>query len=187
LRNVLHFPEYRRENIIVNVGRLVPEKGQKHLIEAFSLLGRRDWRLLILGDGKLREELTNLADSLGIWDLVEMPGTVSDVDYWLAKSSIFAFPSVSEGFPNALVEAMAAGLPCVSFDCNAGPKDIIRNNENGILISEGDVLSFSHALKSLIDDERLRIRMGNAALDIRNDLDLVKISKSYMDFMSGET
>jgi glycosyltransferase involved in cell wall biosynthesis len=187
LRNVLRYPEYKRDNIVVTVGRMVPEKGQKHLIEAFALLNRKDWRLLILGDGKLKEELTQLADSLGILGLVEMPGAVCDVDHWLAKASIFAFPSISEGFPNALVEAMAAGLPCVSFDCNAGPKDIIRNNENGILISEGDVLSFSHALKSLIDDERLRIRMGNAALDIRNDLDLVKISKSYMDFMSGET
>ena len=61
-----------------------------------------------------------------------MLGAVDDVDKWLARASIFAFSSISEGFPNALIEAMAAGLPCVSFDCDAGPRDIIKNKINGI-------------------------------------------------------
>ena len=106
----------QKEKIILNVGRMIPEKGQKYLLEAFAKIVLSEWKIVILGDGPLYAALEKQAQELGISDRLKMPGVVQDVDKWLSEASIFAFPSVSEGFPDGLSEAMAAGLPCVSFD-----------------------------------------------------------------------
>ena len=175
--------EIERQKIILNVGRLVPEKGQKFLIEAFGKLNLSDWQLVILGDGPLRKELETQVNDLGIKDNVYMPGTTNNVDEWLAKTSIFAFPSVSEGFPNALVEAMASGLPCISFDCDAGPRDIIKNGENGFLVPLKNTAEFSEKIQFLIDNTEFRLLMGNKASEIKNKLEISKIAKEYLNFL----
>lgn len=175
-----------KEPIILNVGRLVREKGQHYLIEMMANLQSDDWKLVILGDGPLREPLQEQIDKLNLNDKVFLKGTVSNVEEWLAKSSVFAFSSISEGFPNALVEAMASGLPCVSFDCDAGPRDIINHQKNGFLIPLGDVKSFTNAVQNLIDDSNYRKEIGTEASKISELLNSKSIAEKYLQFCTGK-
>ncbi|MDI9308958.1 MAG: glycosyltransferase family 4 protein [Limnohabitans sp.] len=175
-----------RENIILNVGRLVREKGQHYLIEMMSKLNIDNWKLVILGDGPLRESLEKQIVDLSVQDRVILQGTVTNVEEWLHKSSIFAFSSVSEGFPNALVEAMAAGLPCVSFDCDAGPRDIIDDGKNAFLIPLGDIDAFTSAVQKCIQDQSIREQLSFQASIIGEELNVVSIAGKYLQFCIGK-
>lgn len=174
----------RKEKIILNVGRLVKKKGQKYLLEAFARLNCPGWKLVFIGDGALRNELESLAEALHISESVVFLGTVKDVDAWLGRASIFAFPSVLEGFPNALAEAMCAGLPCVSFDCETGPREIIIDGFNGYLVEERDIEGLTQKIQLLIDDEALRTSLSVKALEIRKDLSIGKVAEKFMEFCS---
>ncbi|MFW5983047.1 MAG: glycosyltransferase family 4 protein [bacterium] len=184
VKEVKLYPEIKCEKIILNVGRLVPEKGQKFLLEAFKNLNVSDWKLVILGDGPLRGDLENQAKKLQIENKVIMPGAVNNVDEWLAKASIFAFPSVSEGFPNALLEAMAAELPCVSFDCDAGPRDIITDGENGFLVELYDVEAFSNKLEQLTNSIVHRQKIGYSAKQYAKRFNIRDISEAFLGFIT---
>src|SRR5690625_4682939 len=184
VKEIKSFPEIKKENIIINVGRLVPEKGQKYLIDAFARIAPKEWKLVILGEGPLKEDLETQAITLNISNNVELPGAVKEVDWWLARASIFVFPSVSEGFPNALVEAMAAGLPCISFDCDSGPRDIIRNGENGILLEVRDVEALKFNIEKMMNDEALRRKMGKNAKNVKRKFSSKSISKEYFTFIT---
>lgn len=182
IKKINEYPHLKRENIILNVGRLVPEKGQKYLIESFFNIKDSSWKLVILGEGPLQIQLEDQIERLGIQDRVYMPGAVKNVDEWLAKSSIFAFSSISEGFPNALLEAMSSGLPCVSFDCDSGPRDVIMNGKNGFLISPRDTEEFKRALELLINNQTLRISLGNEAEITASKFDTEFIAEQYLSF-----
>jgi len=171
-----------KENIIISAGRLSPEKGHDHLIRAFSKMRIDQWRLVILGDGPMRPVLKDMAIKLGVSDRFELPGAIDNVDHWLERASIFAFPSLSEGFPNALAEAMAAGLPCVSFDCDAGPRDIIQDGVNGFLIPVGDGDGLLMRIQQLIDDPSLRHRIGMAAKNASWRFNADQIAERYLQF-----
>ena len=129
------------EPIILGIGRLARQKGFDLLLPAFASTGLADqgWRVVILGEGEDRKALAQLSDDLGLSGSVEMPGHVSDVAGWIARSRIFALPSRYEGFPNALLEAMHLGTASVSFDCPSGPRDLIEHGVNGLLIQAEDV------------------------------------------------
>ncbi len=173
-----------KEKIIISVGRLVKLKGHDYLLRAFSKSMQKGWRLVILGEGPEMDNLKNIANQLNISDKVTLPGAVKNVNSWLEKSSIFAFTSSSEGFPNALAEAMVAGLPCISFDCNAGPRDLI-NKENGFLIPEGDENLLAKNLKDLMLNDDLRTTIGKKAQEIAKTLNNSAISKEYLNFFEG--
>jgi len=173
---------YNRDKIILNVGRLVEKKGQKYLIEAFSNLKCPDWKLVFLGDGHLKDELMEQVDMLGLRESIIFNGTVSNVSDWYQKSAIFAFPSILEGYPNALAEAMCNGLACVSFDCYTGPSDIIRNGVNGFLIEEKNVAHLTQKLQLLIDDEELRVNYSNEAFKLNKIVDQNVIASDYFNF-----
>lgn len=183
VKEINTFPEIKRENIIINVGRLVPEKGQEYLIKAFSMLGNKDWKLVILGDGPLHNKLKSQILDLGLDGKVIMPGAVKNIDEWLAKSSIFVLSSVSEGFPNALVEAMAAGLPCVSFDCDAGPRDIIINGVNGFLVEKENINELVDKLNTLITDTELASKLAKNASLVREQYHIQSIGNNYLNFL----
>ena len=175
---------YNREKIIISVGRLIPVKGHKYLIDAFSKCkSNQDWKLVILGEGALRQDLEQQINKLNLQDKVVLVGAVHNVDDWLRKSSIFAFTSLSEGFPNALAEGMSASLPCVSFNCITGPKDLIKNEKNGYLVEVGDVDNFSKKLDMLMQSEDLRQEIGKNAKSVANSLDYIKISEKYFLFL----
>lgn len=185
VKQVSLIPNVEKQNIIISVGRLVQEKGHKYLLEAFSKLYENTWKLVILGDGPLRDELQDYAKELKIDDYLYMPGSVKNVDEWLSKSSIFAFTSVSEGFPNALVEAMAAGLPCVSFDCDAGPRDIIKDGINGFLSPLYDVESLFQKIRLLIENPQLRLEIGFKATNVRTEFDKKIIAERYLELFKS--
>ncbi|WP_051300154.1 glycosyltransferase family 4 protein [Methylobacter luteus] len=185
LKAISIYENIEKEKIILNVGRLVNEKGQKYLLEAFKKIKDTEWKIAILGDGPLYDQLKKQAERLGLNDQVIMPGAVNEIDNWLAKASVFAFPSISEGFPNALVEAMAAGLPCVSFDCDAGPRDIIIDGKNGYLVPVRDVELLANRLETLINNAEIRTQLSKEAANIVNGFAVEKISDDYLTFCTG--
>lgn len=174
----------QKEPVIINVGRMDTGKGQQELLRAFAQLREAGpWRLMLVGDGPERDRLERLTDELGIRERVCFTGARKDVDALLARSSIFAFASLSEGYPNALLEAMAAGLCCISFDCVAGPSDIIDHERSGLLIPVGDIDAYALALQHLIDDRELRERLGQEALGVRRTNDIVRITDLLTRFI----
>ncbi len=176
-----------RENVILSVGRLIESKRFDLLIKAFSNIStRKNWKLWIVGDGPKMEELGKLIESLGIGNDVILFGKQQDVSYYLNRSKLFAFTSVSEGFPNVLIEALAHGLPVVSFDCVAGPSDIIQEGVNGFLLQELDVNGFTLKLESLMSNPSMIERMQQNALQSAQRFDPELIGESYYNFITYE-
>ena len=160
--NLIEMP--LRQRRIVNVGTMGGRKNQQALIRAFSASSHRSgWRLDLIGDGPDRARLESLCVELGVSGQVNFLGQRQDVPALLRRARIFAFPSLTEGFPNALAEALAAGCACVSYDCPTGPSDLIEDGRNGLLVPNDDEAAFSRQLQRLISDEALQARLGRQA------------------------
>ena len=158
-------PPNRREHRIVAMGRLTAQKGFDLLLQAFAKVAvtYSDWTLDILGEGDARKQLEALAQTLGIGERVRFRGWTAEPEGILNVAAVFALSSRYEGFPNALLEAMAVGLPCVSFDCDSGPAEIIRDTVDGLLVPAEDVDALASALERLMGDDDERTRLGRAA------------------------
>lgn len=160
---------------IVAVGRLTPQKGFDLLISAFAQITSRfpQASLTIFGEGTERPALEKQVADLGLNDRVRLPGVTSRPGIWIEQADIFAFSSRFEGFGNVLVEAVAAGLPCVSFDCDFGPETILDSGRGGILVPLGDVQAFADALAQVLKDNVLRdglqVRARETALRFEPD------------------
>lgn len=172
----------KRKKIILNVGALIRRKGQRFIIEACAKINNPDWKFVFLGEGYDRESLENLITELNVEDKIELLGSVKNVNEWLFKSSIFVFPSSLEGLPNALIEALSAGLPCVSFDCETGPRDLINDGENGFLVPVGDIDLLTLRIMELMNDEELRNRLGKKAMESTDRLSVEKIAEEVLQF-----
>jgi len=170
---------HNRENIILTVGRLDSNKNQKMLIEAFANLNVDDWRLIIVGDGILKDEYAELAISLGIDHKVDFVGNVQNVWDYYNQAKIFAFTSNSEGFPNALLEAMSFGLACVSTDCPSGPSEIILNNENGYLIEMGNIKQLEDRLSILIHNPDICDQFSKNAMASTEKFSIAEVKKLW--------
>lgn len=183
LREVKLYPEIQREKIILYVGRFAWEKGPERLIQAFAKIPDKDsWQLQMAGSGPLLEPMKQLTKELGIDVSVKFLGKVEDVDHLFARSSIFVLPSVLEGFPNALCEAMAAGLPVVCFS-SIPHEAILTNKVDGVIIEDGKIEGLSDTMISLMHDENLRIELGAQALKIRERLGIKKIGELILEFI----
>lgn len=156
-----------REKIVLMVGRLIESKHQDILIEMFSQIDQPDWQLIIVGYDHLKQynmaRLQVLAKELGIDNRVIFTGKLNNIEELYLRSSIFAFTSSSEGFPNVIGEAMSAGLPVVAFDCVAGPSEMIRDGYNGFLVPLFNAEAFKLKLTRLMIDENLRNELGSNA------------------------
>lgn len=172
------------QNHIVTVGRLVKGKGHDDLLQIFASLKRKDWKLVLAGDGPLREKLEQKAIDLGIMEQTVFAGFQPDIDLVLQQAKIFAFCSYSEGFPNALLEAMATPLPCISYNCNAGPADVIKDGVNGFLIPVGNKEMFAQKLQQLMGDEQLRSDVAKQSAITIKEFGSDKLFQSYIDFLS---
>ena len=167
-------PAHGAEQEILAVARLVPQKGLDLLLRAFAELDpslREGWRVTLVGDGPERERLQRLAADLAIGDSVVFEGFRSDPFRFMQRASIFALPSRFEGMPNALLEAMAAGLPAVVSDASPGPLEMVRDGVNGLVVPTENHLAFARALRQLIDDGGMRDRLGDAAREKLRSLD----------------
>ncbi len=168
-----------RENVILTVGRLDANKNQRLLIEAFANLNNGNWKLVIAGDGVLREEYEKLTASLGIADKIEFIGNVQNVWDYYNQAKIFAFTSNSEGFPNALLEAMSFGLPCISTDCPSGPSEIITNDENGYLIEVNNRKQLEDRLSKLINNPAICDQFSQNAISTTCKFNMVEVKKLW--------
>jgi GalNAc-alpha-(1->4)-GalNAc-alpha-(1->3)-diNAcBac-PP-undecaprenol alpha-1,4-N-acetyl-D-galactosaminyltransferase len=170
------------EKELVALGRLSPEKGFDRLIEAFARVAgdHPDWHLSIVGEGRERARLEALVERLGLQGRVLLPGRTSEPGLRLARAQAFALSSRYEGFPNALLEAMASGLPCVAYDCQSGPADIITDGQDGLLVPDGDVARFAAALHRVLGSPAERTRLGRNARRIAEVLSPERITGQWM-------
>lgn len=183
MRDIVDCPNAEKHPWVVSLGRLSYEKGIDRLIDAFSRIsGHDDWRLVLIGDGPQRNQLEEQVKKLKISDRVDFLGSRNDVDALLAQGSIFVLPSRCEGFPNALCEAMASPLPCITFD-SVSASDIIDNHINGEIVRDGDIEGLSSAILSLMDDETKRTLLAVNAYKIRERLEKNKIGDMFLDFI----
>lgn len=172
----------RAEKIILGVGRFVPKKGFDQLIAAFAAMSDDSWKLVLCGDGPLRAQLEAQAEALGVAGRTEFPGLLKDLRPHLSKAAIFAFPSLYEGFPNALAEAMVSGLPCVSYDCPTGPAELIDHGENGLLVPLGDVAGLTQCLNRLAQERAYAEQLGEQAALLGERLHPRRIAGEFLRF-----
>jgi glycosyltransferase involved in cell wall biosynthesis len=153
---------------VLAAGRLVPKKGFDLLIAAFAQVAQRHpgWRLEIVGEGRLRKTLERTIGDHRLADRITLPGFNNNVRERMRRADLFVLPSLIEGFPNALMEAMAEGKACISFDCEMGPRELITHGENGWLVPTGDTRSLAVALDLLMQDDALRAELGARAREV---------------------
>lgn len=175
-------PDAQGRRHIVAMGRLVAAKQFDLLIQAFAAVAADapDWDLVIWGEGPLRAELTRLIADAGLTARVVLPGRTDDPWGELSRASAFALTSAVEGFPNVLLEAMALGLPCVTFDCPSGPREMTRDGDDALLIPAGDSEALIGALKRLTADPALRDTLAaKASVSVRQRYALAIVLKKW--------
>lgn len=170
---------------IVTAGRLNEVKNHPMLIESFKDISERypDYKLIIYGSGPEKTNDEKLVKKLGLMGKVKLPGSTNNIIEALYNTSMFILTSNYEGMPNALMEAMALGLPCISTDCPCGgPRELIKDGENGMLVPVGDKAALVKAIENLIEDRKMALRMGLKALEIRNTYSMDVICKQWQEF-----
>lgn len=150
---------------IIAIGRLIAQKGFDLLIQAFNLLAKNnpDWKLTIYGEGQDKDYLLGLIQSYNLQKVISLNPSTKKIKEALINSSILAFSSRYEGFGLVLTEAMECGLPCVAFDCECGPSEIVSQGKDGYLVKDFRVDLFANQLQILMRDEALRVDMGKNA------------------------
>ena len=169
---------------LVSMGRLHPQKGFDVLLPALKRIihDRPDvgWRLWLLGDGPLRSELEIMAHHLGIDQQVKFWGKVNNVPTYLSQADIFVLPSRAEGMSNALLEAMAHGLPCVATQIS-GNVDLIQHGENGLLVPPDNEAALAKAIIHIVDDAVTRQQVGTRARQtVETNYDIEKVAGMYI-------
>ncbi|MGI5355158.1 glycosyltransferase family 4 protein [Streptomyces sp. CA-252508] len=171
---------------IVAAGRLASEKQYEVLIEAFAkvVAERPGWTLRICGWGNQKDRLRARIDRLGLYNSVHLMGPRSPIEPEWVKGAIAVSTSRHESFGMTLVEAMRCGLPVVSTDCDYGPREIVKDGEDGLLVPVGDVDAIATALLRLVDDPGLRRRMGAAAQVNGRRFDPGPVAKQYEELFA---
>jgi glycosyltransferase involved in cell wall biosynthesis len=164
--------------ILLAVGRLDKQKGFDWLLEAFRALAQTyyDWTLVILGEGPERRTLETKVQAARLDGRIFLPGRAGNVGEWYERADLYVMSSRFEGFPNTLAEAMAHGLPAVSFDCDTGPRDIIRPEVDGLLVPPGSVDALTAALDRLMGDAALRVQFAARAVEVRERFSMERIA-----------
>lgn len=184
IRPINTYPEILKKNIVLGVARHYNVKGLDRLIEAFAKTNHNDWRLIIAGSkGPHSEELFKLVEQYKINDKVDFLGPIKEIDKVFCSAKIFVLSSRSEGFPNALIEAMANGVASISFDVNAGPSDIIKNGFNGFLVENDNIQELSNKIQFLMDNEKDRIKISKNAILLKEELSIDKIGDLFLNFL----
>lgn len=147
--------------VIAAMGRLEPQKGYHYLLRAFAMIKKvRSCKLVIIGEGKKREELEHLARELGIERDVAFLGFQKNPFKYLARADVFVLSSLWEGFGNVIIEAMACGTPVIATRCPSGPEEIIEDGSNGLLVPPADKRALADAILSILSDEKLARKLA---------------------------
>lgn len=180
--------DLKKEKKIVTAGRLMPQKNQEMMIQAFAnvLKHHPDYQLVIYGEGPSRETLETLCKKLQVTENVLLPGNVSDIHERIKDAEIFVLSSDYEGMPNALIEAMCLGLPCISTKVS-GATDLIKDHENGLLTDLRNQEQLEAAMMELIEDKVLAVKLGNHATTLNEELKVTKIMQEWITFIEDIT
>ena len=177
------------EKLIVSVGRFAPEKGHRYLIEALNLLKQQDiaWKCTFLGEGELESELSALVAEYGLSEQITFPGFCEDVFSVLLTADVFVLPSLHESSPNALIEAMGIGMPCIASDVG-GIVDLIEDESNGVRVSPKDPTSLAAALQQVLTVPDFAAELGkNARVTIQQKFNsaasVKKLEAIYEQFL----
>jgi glycosyltransferase involved in cell wall biosynthesis len=179
---------HRRGNghIVVAMGRLVRQKGFDLLIEAFARCAGQhpEWSLIILGEGEERSNLESLIVATGLQERVRLAGKVPHPSQILGQADLFVLSSRFEGFPNALMEAMACKLAVISTDCPNGPRDIVRDGVDGLLIPPNDVNALAKGMDRLMADPMERQCLGASAVEVVERFSIEKIMSMWDELVA---
>lgn len=174
-----------REKRIVSVGRLDANKNHEMMFRAFAGLADRypEYTLTVYGEGELRETLQKLIAFLSMEEKIYLPGVVPDVADKIGKASLFLLTSYSEGISNALMEAMALGLPVIATDVpSGGTQELIRHGENGLIIPAGDAGALEEAMDRLLSDREFAERLGTQAHKIQERLSPDRVNRQWQEY-----
>ena len=173
---------------VIAVGRLDYQKSFDRLIEAWALVQQTDkysdWHLDIFGQGEWRTMLQQMIDERGLQDRVTLNKPTKDIAKEYASSSMLVMSSHYEGFPMVMIEAMACGLPVVTFDYKCGPRDIIDHEINGLLVKDGDIEGLAQALMRLMNADELRQKMGEKARLVVDRYSEEKVMSKWQELYS---
>jgi glycosyltransferase involved in cell wall biosynthesis len=174
-----------RDKTIVTVGRIDENKNHKLIIDSLAKIKDEypEYKLHIYGDGPDRNKLKSYVDGKGLSDRVIFEGSVSDVADRIERAGMFILSSDMEGMPNALIEAMSLGLPCITTDCMYDTSELIQNDINGIVVPKGDIASMSEAMKRLIEDTEYATRLGSKASEIQKEVSPDVINRKWEDYI----
>lgn len=174
-------------NKIISVGRLSSEKSVDYLINGFKLIHKEfpQWTLEIVGDGDEREKLQNKVKEYNMEDQIIFSGFCSDVKKKYEEAAFTVLTSQTEGFPMMLVECKACGIPSISFDIRTGPREIIVHEEDGLIVPQNNVEELSKAMKKLMSDKDLRVKMSRNAIENSKQYYVENIAKKWRMVIEG--
>jgi glycosyltransferase involved in cell wall biosynthesis len=165
---------------------LTPQKGFDLLVEAFAIVAREepDVTLRICGGGSQRRKLRRMVKRAGLGDRVQLLGPVKNLEEQLDQAAMFVLSSRFEGLPMVLLEAMSKGVPVVSFDCPTGPREIVEDDRNGLLVPAKDIEALAAGMLTLIRDEPRRLRYGAGALETAREYALDAIGPRWDELLA---
>ncbi len=175
----------KRKKIIVNYCRLNEQKNLPLLINAFVEFSKKhpDYRLEIYGEGELLLSLNQQIENLGIGDKAIIRPFDNKIHTKIKDYAMYVSSSDWEGFPNSVLEALAIGLPTISTDCDYGPRDMIRDHENGLLIPVGDISAMANAMTELAEDSELAEMLSKEAVNARNIYSVNRIGRKWLELI----
>lgn len=176
-----------REKTVIAAGRIAPVKQFDKLIEIWKGISPDfpDWKLKIFGDGDsdILKKIIQLIEEYNLTDTAFVLPSTSNIQQEMQKASLFALTSYEECFPMVLLEAQACSLPIVSFDCPNGPRYIVNNSSDGILVEKNNIEDFQKALKLLMSDDELRANFGDKAKSNIEKFSKEKVMKQWSDMV----
>ena len=174
------------DKTVTSMGRLVDCKKQDDLIKAFQRVHNRfpEYTLTIFGEGENLETLEKLIASLGAEDYISLPGAKPDAIKSVARSSVFVLPSLFEGFPNALLEALFCGIPCVSTDSGEGTRQLLENYKNGIIVNAGDTEGMAKAICDILENEDIAEKFSLNALSSTRKYSMESIGRQWIEYFN---
>lgn len=177
------FEQVHYKKFILGVGRLSYEKGFDQLIEAYSKIYTPEIDLVIAGDGEDRDLLMEKIKGLGLSNQVRLIGSKENLQDYYQQAELFVLPSRNEGYPNALIEAMSMGCPCIAMDCEFGPAEIIENRKNGILVEDRNINMLAACMSEVLNDAVFKNRLSKGGKLIGKTNSQEAITSKWQDLI----